>query len=110
MRQFAATFKRGRQTDNFGDGILLPVQFITSISINGFKEGDTIWLIKLLRSIAPRLEQGIRRDGVTHDATSQWAAQNSSAPCAVQEPIIGHVVVITNCIRSGVRQRAAHLW
>jgi len=78
--------------------------------INRIEQSGTIGLIKLVRRVPPCLEERICQESVAHDASSQWASQDPLAPRSIQIPVIGHIMVVTDRVRSDVGQRPSHLW
>src|SRR5690349_9458864 len=78
--------------------------------INRIEQSCAVGLIKLVWCISPCLEERIRQKRVAHDAASQRTSQDSPAPCPVKEPVIGHIMVVTDRIRSDVRECPTHLW
>ena len=102
-RQFSASAKSRRQANDFLYCLYPRVRCIPTPRVDSVEQGHPTRLGKLLRRIAPGLEQGIGQQAIADYPPSQWAGQDSTAPSAVQVPIIGDIVVITNCIRSNVR-------
>src|SRR5215467_11971938 len=79
--QFTAAFiKRDWQAGNAGDSSSTRIGLVSAPAIDGIQQGRAVRLIKLIRRIAPGLEQAICQQGIANQALPQWAGQDALAP------------------------------
>ena len=68
-----------------------------------------MWLLKLIGGVPPGLKEGIGEQTIAHDTSSQFVSQDTLAPCSIQKPVVGHIMIVANHVGSNVRQCSAHL-
>ena len=108
-REGTTAAKGGRQAEDLGDRLLVRLCRLSAPGLDGSEQGATRRPIKLIWRIAPGLEERIGQERVADHAAPQRARQDSPAPGAIQEPIVRHIVIVTDCICRDVRQRPTHL-
>src|SRR6266567_7894758 len=89
-RQFSASAKSRRQANDFLYCLYPRVRCIPTPRVDSVEQGHPTRLGKLLRRIAPGLEQGIGQQAIADYPPSQWAGQDALAPGSIQEPVVGN--------------------
>src|SRR5262249_35299185 len=83
MWEFTTACKGRRHTDEVGDGLLLRPRLLSTPALNSSEKSDPLWRFKLIRGVAPGLEERIGQDCIVHDSPPQGTCQDPAAPCTI---------------------------
>src|SRR5947208_16818093 len=110
MWEFTTACKRRRYADEVGNDLLLRTRLLSTPALNSSEKSDPLRRFKLIRSVAPGLEERIGQDCIAHDSPPQDTCQNPVAPCTIQIPVIRHIMIVTDHVGRNVCQSSTHLW